>query len=261
MADESRGRRNGAVEPFLLHLTGPYRGVRQRLHGSRGSFAIGTDRDAAVRFPRGAFRSLAGVQARILPADGAGFLLRPGRPDTVMLNGRRVDDEARLSPGDVISLSESGPSLRFLLLPAGERRYKSMGEALRDCIDCARHEDAGALGRTTAFLRALPRDVMTHTAPAVRILIATLLLLLTVAVAGLAAFGIRLERRIDAGERRAGEMKVAIEETAEEIGVPALRASLEDFAAELAGRVEVLEDLSVAGRRVVETAEPAVVFL
>ncbi len=249
---------NGTLEAVVLHLTGPFRGVRQHLFSD--DISVGTAADVDVRFPAERAPGVAPHHASLRRADDGRFLLR-GRPgEDVFVNGERVEERPLVS-GDVLALGEDGPMLRFLLLRDAPRVHKSMREALRDSLDCARHESASAIGRAFLVLRTIPSQLLTQTSPAVRVLIGALTVLLIASVALLLAFGVRLERRISEEGRRVRAMEDAVRERSARLEDPEVRARFEELAGTLSQRLEALEALSDAGRRVVRDAEPAVVFL
>ncbi|MDT8437225.1 MAG: trypsin-like peptidase domain-containing protein [Gemmatimonadota bacterium] len=258
MTDARNAGTHGALEAVVLHLTGPFRGIRQHLFSA--DIEVGTAEDADVRFPGSRAPQVARRHATIHRHPDGTFHLRAAEGESLFVNGAAVD-EAYLASGDVLALGEGGPLLRFLILRDAPEDYKSLGEALRDCVDCARHGSRNALGRAATILRTLPRDLVTQTSPSVRVLLGTLALLLVVAVTALAAFGIRLERRIAAEGRRVQAVEEAIRERSEALADPQLRARFEELAEALTERVGALEALSDAGRRIVRSAEPAVVFL
>ena len=257
-ADRRSGNGNGALEAVVLHLTGPFRGARQHLFSD--DISVGTAADVDVRFPAELASAVAPRHASLSRHADGRFLLRVSPGETVYVNGEPVEERA-LASGDVIALGESGPMLRFLLLRDATRVHKSLRQALSDGLDCARHGSASAIGRAWLLLRTLPRQLLTQTSPAVRLLAGLLVLMMVASVATALLLGVRLERRIAEEGQRVRAVEELIRERTDSTTDPAVRAWFEVVAAALSERVEALEAMSDAGRRVVRESEPAVVFL
>jgi len=256
--ERRNGDGNGGLEAVVLHLTGPFRGARQHLFSD--DISVGTAADVDIHFPAELASAVAPRHASLSRDDDGRFLLRVSPGETVYVNGEPIEERA-LASGDVIALGESGPMLRFLLLRAAPRTHKSLRQALADGLDCARHGSASAIGRAWLLLRTLPRQLLTQTSPAVRLLAGLLSLMMLASVATLALLGVRLERRIAEEGRRVRAVEELIRERTDSTTDPAVRAWFEAVAAALSERVEALEAMSDAGRRVVRESEPAVVFV
>jgi S1-C subfamily serine protease len=251
---------DGAVnlEAVVVHLTGPFRGTRQHLFSDH--ISVGTGPDVDIRFPAERAPAVAPDHAALRKTAEGSYVLtvRPG--ETVFVNGAPAEDYA-LSSGDVLGLGEKGPILRFVLLRDAPAAHKSMSEALRDCVDCAWHGSGNWLGRLWLFMKDLPREMFTQTTPSVRVALGGLALLVIGLAATFAVFGFRLERRIAQEGQRVSVVEARIREQAEQISDPELRARFDELSVALSTRVEALELLNDAGRRIVSTAEPSVVFL
>lgn len=256
--DDGNGAGNGALEAVVLHLTGPFRGARQHLFSD--DITVGTGADVDIRFPTELAPAVAPRHASLARHGDGRFLLRVPPGEAVYVNGEPVEERALVS-GDVIALGESGPMLRFLLLRDAPRGHKSLRQALADGLDCARHGSASAIGRAWLLLRTLPRQLLTQTSPAIRLLAGLLVLTALASVATLLLVGVRLERRIAEEGRRVRAVEDLIRERTDSTTDPAVRAWFEEVAAALSQRVEALEAMSDAGRRVVRQSEPAVLFV
>ena len=162
--DDSRtpaaGSGAGATTPVLDHLVGTHQGTRQAF--SEAPLRIGTASDAAIRFP--ADHPAVARHHATLIRQGAHFLLaaEPGRH--VEVNGEPVTSR-RLVDGDTIRIGEEGPVVRFRLYEEGRTPYKSIPEAFRDCVDCARLGSETWPGRAGLFLQAMPRELFLQTSP------------------------------------------------------------------------------------------------
>lgn len=252
---------SGAGDAVLLHLTGPHRGTRQHLTGSEA--LVGTVGHAVVHFPAGADRAVERHHA-VLVRGGDGWSVAE-EEGQVYLNGADVPGlhgRETLTPGDILEIGSGGPVLRFVMETHRPQPYKSLRDAFEDCVDCARHGGAGLGAKVALFLRSLPREVLTRTAPRTRLLVAALAILFVGSVGTLTAYGLRLERRISAEEQRSRGVAEALSALTDlPAGDPELRALVEDVEALLVQRIEALEQLSDAGRRVVTAAAASVLFL
>jgi S1-C subfamily serine protease len=252
---------SGTGDAVLLHLSGPHRGTRQHLTGSEA--LVGTTRHAIVHFPVGSDPAVASHHAVLMR--GAGGWSVQEEDGQVYLNSADVPGlhgRETLVPGDILEIGSGGPVIRFLMETRAPPPYKSMGDTLRDCVDCARHGGERFPARLAVFLRSLPRELFTRTAPRTRFLVAGLLLLLIASVGTLTAYGLRLERRIEEEERRSLGVAEALSALTDlPAGDPELRALVGDLEDVLLQRIEALEALSEAGRRVVTTASSSVVFM
>ncbi len=163
----------GGSTPVLDHLVGTHQGTRQAF--SESSLRIGTASDAAVHFP--ADHPAVATNHATLIRQGAHYLLaaEPGRH--VEVNGEPVTSR-RLVDGDTIRIGEEGPVVRFRLYEEGRTPYKSIPEAFRDCVDCARFGSETWPGRAGLFLQAMPRELFMQTSPWSRAAILLLLALL-----------------------------------------------------------------------------------
>jgi S1-C subfamily serine protease len=251
-------------DAVLLHLTGPHRGTRQRLTETEA--LVGTARDAVVHFPSGSDPAVARRHALLVRAeDGWSVLEEEGQvylnsADVPGLHGRET-----LVPGDILEIGSGGPVIRFLMETRARPKYKSLREAFRDCVDCATHGRGGRIRSLVRFIGILPRELLTQTTPRTRFTVAGIMVLLAASVGTLAAFtafGLRLERRIEAEERRSMDVAESLGDLtnlpAED---PELRALVEDVEAVLTERIEALEAMSDASRRVVMAASPSVLFV
>jgi S1-C subfamily serine protease len=249
---------NVNLEAVVVHLTGPFRGTRQHLFSDDISFGTGPGVD--IRFPADLAPSVAPHHAGLRKDEAGDYLLEVSPGEEVFLNGTPVDRHPLVSD-DVIALGERGPLLRFLLLRDAASPHKSMFQTLRDSADAAVHGSASGAGRIWLLARHLPGDLLTQTAPPVRVALAAVALATVVLAVALATVGFRLEKRISEEGRRVSDMEARIQEQSARIEDPALRARYEQLAVALSERIDALEALNEAGRNVVRTAEPSVVFL
>lgn len=148
----------------LVHLTGPHRGATRVLDDE--VLTIGTDSEAEVRFPPVGEPGVAARHARILRKE-AGWHLEVAAEAAVFVNGEERSS-TRLLPGDVLQVGPDGPLLRLRLEPASGSEYKSLRDALADCVACARYGADSVPARAGLLLEAMPGELLTQTSPAVR---------------------------------------------------------------------------------------------
>jgi len=264
-AGESRDPVDSAPRPggaaVILHLTGPHRGTRQHLTGLQA--LVGTAPDAVVHFPSGSHPSVAGRHAVLVRGEGGWSVLEVegqvylNSADVPGLQGRET-----LVPGDILEVGTGGPVIRFVMETTNPPPYKSMKEAWRDCVDYARHGRGGHLRRFALFLASLPRELLTRTSPRTRAVVGGAFAVLLVTAGTVVAYGLRLERRIDAEEARSARVAEALSSLANlAAGDPEAHALVVELQNALTGRIEALEEMSDAGRRVVTAASASVIFV
>ena len=265
MSDESRqmeqvpGASERRVAATLVHLSGPLRGTTQRLTDL--VIRIGTAADAEVHFPTDRAPNV-GEHHATLTRHQREYVIESLGDYEVRVNGQAVERRA-LESEDVIELGSRGPILRFRYNPRSGAPHKSMREALADCVGCARASDGGTAGSIWAFLRTLPRELMTQTAPRTRGIVLAMLFVMLVGFGAIFLYGLGLERRLEtarvydiAALLEGGEGAMPPREELSRI-----RAELESQLSSAVERVEALEARSSAAERVIETAARSVVFL
>jgi len=262
---EAGGQDASGEEPgghaVILHLTGPHRGTRQHLTGTRA--IVGSAPDAIVHFPQGADPHVRGRHAVLVRGeDGWSVLEAEGQiyvnsDDVPGLHGRET-----LVPGDILEIGSGGPVIRFVMETHDAPRYKSIRDAWRDTLDCARHGRGGPVRRFALALRSLPREMLTRTAPRARLAIAGMIVVSLAAIGTFASYALRVERRLGAEEERSARVEQALGSlaamTADD---PELRGLVQNLQEALTGRIEALEQMSDAGRRVVTAASSSVLFV
>ncbi len=172
----------------LLHLSGPFRGNTKTY--SKDNLLIGTDPDAAARFPLGY-----GVQQRhaeiAYVVDDCAFYLRciEGK---VFVNQKEVE-EIILEHGDLLELGKNGPRVRFKIYTEKGSVCKPVRLMLTDARDVGR--ESGAF----AFTNSIARDLFTQSSPGLKFGVPILMLAILLPTAMLAGwFGASAGRaRID----------------------------------------------------------------
>ncbi len=241
---------------MLVQLTGFHRGRRSHLIG--GAVRVGTHEHADIRFPAGT----AGVAPRhaMLIREPAGYVLWAEPQEAVFVDGERVEQHT-LKPGEVVQIGHGGPILRYRVQDRPPGEYKTMAQALQDCADCARFGSERRLGRLGLLLGGIPRELLTQTAPTVRVLAAGMVTLLLVLVVGLAAYAVRLEHRLDEETRRLATIEAAVRDASVPADEGNVRELVSDLQTGLTQRIEALESRSEAGSRVVGGASGSIMLL
>ena len=143
--------------------------------------------------------------------------------------------------------------------------YKSIPEALKDCVDCARQGSDTWQGRARLFLKAVPRELLTQTSPWSRGAVLLLLALLLTTTGLLLIRTLRLEAQLEHQAEEVHTITGLVGQTEENaLSIDTLRAVRGEFETRLSGtveRVEALEARRDAGQRVIAAAARSVVFL
>lgn len=246
--------------PAIVHLSGAHRGAHEPL--TTDTIRVGTSPDADIHFPADREPAVADSHL-VLRREGASFRLEVWPGQWVRVNGEPLDDRL-LQAEDVIEVGRGGPLLRYRMVEPTALQYKSMREAVHDCVFCARHAGGGRLKRTGSFVAGLPRELLTQTSPWSRALFLLLFLLLVGTTGALAVWGLRLNQRLELAEIFY-QVDSSIEGTGSgtltATGLLELQAEMEDRLSGAVERVEALEARSDAGRRVVGEAASSVVFI
>lgn len=187
--------------PMVVHLSGSRRGTTERLSGD--TLRIGTAADTEIHFPADREPLISPLHAT-LRRQGATYELQAEPEQPVWVNGQPVT-QATLGSGDVVRIGEAGPLLRFRLYRGGTNAYKSVGDTLSDCVDCARHGGKTPLDRAAIFLTGMPRELATQTAPWFRSVVVLVLVALAVGIAMLAWRSVQLEERLASERTRLAE--------------------------------------------------------
>jgi S1-C subfamily serine protease len=246
--------------PVIVHLSGAHRGVREPL--TADTIRLGTSADADIHFPADREPAVADNHM-ILRREGDAFRIEAWPGQWVAVNGEVVD-EVVLETEDVIEVGRGGPLLRYRRYRPSALQYKSMREAVHDCVDCARHARGGRLGKAGSFVAGLPRELFTQTSPWSRALFLALFVLLVGATGTLAVWGMRLNQRLERAEsfyQVDGAVEGTGSGTLTATDLLELQAEIEDRLSGAVERVEALEARSDAGRRVIGEAASSVVFI
>lgn len=255
---ETRSVEPPSVKAIIVHLSGALRGTTQVSSGPR--IRIGTGIRSEIHFPADSEPAVAEHHAELRLEDSAYRIVSaPG--EVVSVNGERVA-ETRLAVGDLLEIGENGPSLRFRLHRGTDRPYKTIKDALGDCVDCARRSGAGRAGRLAILFSGLPRELLTQTGPASRAVAAVVLIALTASILALGLQGWALRRQVEADASMLREISALLEQSEQnsltEQELRQIRLSLE---AQLAERLEALEERSLDARRIISSASRSIVLL
>ncbi len=255
---EERSAEPPLVRSIIVYLSGALRGTTQVSSSPR--IRIGTGIRSEIHFPADREPAVAEHHAELRREDSSYEIVSaPG--EIVRVNGERVA-QAQLATGDLLEIGETGPFLRFRLHRGPDRPYKTIPEALGDCVDCARRSGAGWFGRLAILFSGLPREILTQTGPASRAVAAVVLIALTASILALALQGWALRRRVEADASMLQEISALLEQSEQnsltEQELDRIRLDLE---AQLAERLEALEERSLDARRIISDATRSIVLL
>ncbi len=242
----------------LVHLSGSRHGTTEMLFDEE--LAIGTDDDSDIHVPADREPAVAPHHAR-LERRGQTYRLLVSPGQVVTVNDVQVDDLV-LASGDVIELGDGGPRLRFRVYKASPRPYKTMTEALADCVDCTR-EDDGALKKTRTFFRTAGHELKTRTSLRLRLGLLVLAVVVAASTATQTYQSFRLGRELEVERHRVQGLAELLERS-EELTSEDIRGVRDELAEGLTGtleRVNALEERAGASRRVISGAARSVVFL
>lgn len=261
-----------AVDPFsnqddtlviLDHLSGYHRGTRDTLMADE--VKIGSSANVDIHFPAAKVPNVAPIHAHLYKADN-GFHIRASENTTVLVNDKAIHD-THLFTGDLIQLGSDGPLLRFRLYQEAKRSYKSVREAVTDCIDCAKKESNNPIGRTIALLRGIPAQ-MPQLSPLTRTFMLFTIVILVGFVGVLTWQTSQLSQVVDEQALQLEDINAlwassedAMPDPMTDDGLATLRDSLLLQLEAAQARIEVLELQQDAGQRVIAAASQSVIFL
>ncbi len=244
----------------LVHLSGPARGTTWPLTGATVHVVSGGDGllPYATRAQSGDGELLFTLHRT---EQGHEIDEAPGRPAWV--NGARAR-ALRLASGDLIEVGNGGPVLRYRVADDA-RGYKSVGQALGDCVDCARYGGRSTLDRLAIMVFGPVWEIGTQAAPAVRLATILGMVVVIASIVGLWRQNARLERALAAQTERfeglerllAGSENAAFTRQDFESARSELDFRIKDTLA----RIEALENRAGARGRVITEAARAVIFL
>ncbi len=116
----------------LHHLTGSLRGRTQYFDTNSITFGIGEN--CAVRFDAGRDTTVCPVHAELTVENHTPMLRDRSGQNAVSINGRLII-EAALKDGDLIQFGDTGPLMRFRMLPEGARGTKPWRYIVADSRD------------------------------------------------------------------------------------------------------------------------------
>jgi S1-C subfamily serine protease len=242
--------------PVVVFLSGSRRGTMLRIAGDH--LHIGTDPEADIRVP---------MDTAPLPQPWHAVLMRRGETYEVFaeegadvwVNGERIEHLV-LASGDVMEIGRDGAVLRFRLYPHGADPYKSLPQGVSDCIECAKSE-SHPVGKLRAVLMGIPWELATRTSRAFRLLMVAALLTLAGSTAMLARRSFQLEQQlVESAQTVQGLSELLSQAEQQVLGAEELGALATQLSA-TQDRVDALEAMSEAGRRVVAEAGQATLFL
>jgi serine protease Do len=247
------GQHDGPI-PAVVFLSGSRRGETLRLDGDR--IRIGTDPKSEIPIP-GDTEPLPLPHHATLERRGQSYEIVGAPGAKIWVNGELLE-RLVLASGDVLEIGRDGAILRFRLYDRAKVPYKSLPEVFSDCAECVRAEQ-GALRKTGALVKVLPKELATRTTRRFRALTVMAFMAIAVATNVTARRGRlieaqllnKMERVEDISSLATSGSAVSTEELDEVLA--ALRTTGE--------RVEALEARNTATARVIEGATGAILFV
>jgi len=243
----------------LVHLSGAQRGQTRRIWGVT-SLALGPDQ--AITAVIGDATPGDGAIAVVMP-DDEGWRLEVAPEAKVWVNGVRVLHRA-LRAGDLIELGDGGAVVRFRPRPAGAP-YKSVREAMSDCVDTARIGGRGPIDRLGVLVRGTSYEIATQVAPAVRLVTALAIVTVLGSIGVLWAQNNRLEQRLEDQLARIEGISGLLESSEYDAFTASdfeeVRNELDFRIEDTLSRIEALESQATARGRVIAATSGAVAFL
>ncbi|MDH3688351.1 MAG: serine protease [Gammaproteobacteria bacterium] len=247
--------------PVLVHISGSRRGTTERLSGETLRIEPTAQGSVAIVSPDQPSRP--DCYAILHPA-GETYELAVAEGRKAWVNGEEVKNRV-LESGDLLEIGRGGPVLRYRLYAPGTQIYKSVREAFTDCVDGARRDHRGFLGRAAVFSGTLAKELSTQTTIWFRVGVLILLAMLVVTTILLTRHSLSLEEHLAQEQARVSSLVELIERTQSEAfdreELTALRAELESGISATAERVEALEARSAATRRVIAVASQSTLFV
>ncbi len=243
----------------LVHLSGAQRGQTRRIWGIT-SLAVAADQ--TVTAVVGDATPGDGAVAVVMP-DDEGWRLEVAPEAKVWVNGVRVLHRA-LREGDLLELGDGGAVVRFRPRPGGAP-YKSMREAVSDCVDTARLGGRGPIDRLGVLVRGTSYEMATQVAPAVRIVSAFAIVAVLGSISLLWAQNNRLEQQLADQLARiegiSGLLDSSEYDAFTATDFEEVRGELDFRIEDTLSRIEALESQATARGRVIGAASGAVAFL
>ncbi|HJO05561.1 MAG TPA: trypsin-like peptidase domain-containing protein [Acidobacteriota bacterium] len=248
-----------AAAAQLVHLSGPERGRTRRVFGTTHLVPLEDGRLKLVYAqPRVGDQPVA-----VLAVHGDGWHIDVEDGTEAWVNGTRAGNRL-LHAGDLIEIGDRGLLLRFRPRVAGAA-YKSVREALDDCLGCARFGGHGTLDRIGIIVGGTALELATQVRPIVRAAFALGAVALVAGVGLLWARNTRLKHELDLQLQRVeglAELMAASERAAFTIDdFDDVRSQLDFRIDDTLARVEALENRATARGRVISEASSAVVFV
>jgi len=243
----------------LVHLSGAQRGQTRRIWGVT---SLALDPDQIVTAVIGDATPGDGAIAVVMP-DDEGWRLEVAPEAKVWVNGVRVLHRA-LREGDLLELGDGGAVLRFRPR-ASSSPYKSVREALSDCVDTARIGGRGPIDRLGVLVRGTSYEMATQVAPAARFVSVLALVAVLGSISLLWAQNLRLEQQL-ADQLARIEGITGLLDSSEYDAFTAtdfdeVRSDLDFRIEDTLSRIEALESQATARGRVIAAASGAVTFL
>lgn len=248
---------------ILDHLMGYHSGSREIV--SENIVTFGTSSEADIHFPKVHEPSVEEEHA-VLLKKGEGFEISAVDEALVSVNLEPVSSKV-LNSGDLIRLGNGGPLMRLRLYTEKNNTYKSITEALEDCIECSKQEEAST-SKVLTFFKAI-RAELSHLSPAIKGSMALLAIGMVAVATALFFWTSQLQKQIDQQNMQVSDLNEFWEnqKTSDhslDLLRDSLSAQLGEANAQLFAaneRIKALEDRNEASQRIIGSASKAVILL
>ena len=151
---------------MLYHLAGSRQGETQQFDND--TVTIGTDESCAVRFDASRDTAVQPLHAALTVEEGVPILRDRTGHRLLFVNGLK-QTEAALRDGDLVQFGESGPEVRFRLLPEGVQTAKPLKAIVADSRDILVRTPHPRYLSPFYLARHILGDIMMHASPLVRL--------------------------------------------------------------------------------------------
>ncbi|WP_455242845.1 trypsin-like peptidase domain-containing protein [Petrachloros mirabilis] len=151
---------------MLYHLAGSRQGETQQFDNDTVTF--GTDESCAVRFDASRDTTVQPLHAALTVEQGVPILRDRTGHRLLFVNGLK-QTEAALRDGDLVQFGESGPEVRFRLLPDGVQTAKPLKAIVADSRDILVRTPHPRYLSPFYLARHILGDIMMHASPLVRL--------------------------------------------------------------------------------------------
>lgn len=242
------------------HLTGHSRGTATWLNGDKLALVVGRNRMLRVV----AGEPAGSMAVAHLARDGDSYHLEAGAAGPVWINGRRAEQQL-LAHGDLIEFGERGPVSRYSLFHERDVVHRNVADVLKDAAGYLRVSRKPLHVRILRACGQVLRRLARETTVMFRVGVVLVLCVLAALLYQQAKINRLLQSELERSAEQMESFSKSLARTRDEALTPgdleALRQELNPSVSAHEQRLDELERRWEAGRRVIATSAPSVVFL